>query len=103
MYTCEVWGIAGPASNSSILVVTDPLFSSTSGTAPPTIVSPTPSFQFVPTGQTAQFVCAFTGFPEPTIEWTKDDSPLPNLQRVCERDEHCTCAIWQLFFLTFLL
>ncbi len=85
VYTCEVRGIAGPASNSSILTVLDPLFSSTSGTTPPSLVSPTPPSQSIPIGQTAQFVCAFTGFPEPTIEWTRDNSFLPNLKRVRRR------------------
>ena len=81
-YTCEIWGLAGRVSASSIVVVEDPLFSSTGVASPPTVTSLTPSLQEIPQGQTAQFVCTVDGFPEPTVQWLRNDEPVPNYRRV---------------------
>lgn len=81
-YSCAIWSPAGTAEDFAILTVEDPLFSSGVPTSPPSISFPTPLQQRIPVGQTAQFVCVATGFPQPTIMWLRDGEPVPNLRRI---------------------
>ena len=81
-YSCTVLGDFGEGSAVTMVTVEDPLFGSGVPSAPPTLFSPSPSVQQLPTGRVAQFVCLVSGFPAPEVVWLRDGQPLPNLRRI---------------------
>ena len=81
-YTCRIWGPPGPTDASAILVVEDRLFASGAPSSPPSIVTSTPPTLTVALGDTLQFVCLASGFPQPVVTWFKDDREQPNYSRV---------------------
>ena len=81
-YTCRIWGSPGAVEDSALLIVEDRLFASGAPSRPPSITTSTPSMLTVAIGDTLQFVCLASGFPQPEVTWFKNDREQPRYSRV---------------------
>ena len=83
-YACTVFGVVATTTARATLTVEDPVFASGTPSAPPTILSPTPTNQPLSLWQDVRLV---EGFPRPEVIWLKDGEPLPNLRRLMVLEE----------------